>query len=148
MPGDGSDRLYPSRPLAGVGAVVWNGAEVLLERRGRPPAQGSWAIPGGLIELGETAEEAVRREVLEECGIEVAVGPILDLFEPIYRDGDGRVRYHYVIVDFLAFYRSGELRVGDDAAEVGWVAPSALPGYELSPATRKMIERALAMVKG
>lgn len=147
MAADHADRLYPSRPLPGVGAVIWNGAAVLLERRGQPPAQGSWAIPGGLVEIGETAEEAVRREVREECGIEIAVGPVLGLFEPILRDADGRIRYHYLIVDYLAYYRAGELQVGDDAAEVRWVAPDELDSYKLSPATREMIERGLVEVR-
>jgi len=146
MADDRAERLYPVHPLPGVGAVVWNGAEVLLERRGRPPGQGHWAIPGGLIEIGETAEEAVRREVFEECGIEIAVGPVLGLFEPIQRDTDGRIRYHYVVVDFLARYVRGEVRVGDDAADVRWVAPAELVHYELSPATREMIARALVLV--
>jgi mutator protein MutT len=143
---EGAERLYPTRPLVGVGAVVWDGAQVLLERRGRAPAQGQWAIPGGLVELGETAAAAVRREVREECGIEITIGPLLGLFEPILRDPDGRIRYHYVVIDFLAHYVSGELRTGDDAAETRWVVPADLPNYELSPATREMIERALAVV--
>ena len=147
MAADRSDRLYPARPLVGVGAVVWDGAHVLLERRGRPPAQGRWAIPGGLVELGETAAAAVCREVREECGIEIEVGAVLGLFEPIERDADGRIRYHYTIIDFLAHYRSGELVAGDDAAEVRWVAPTDLPRYELSPATREMIERGLERLK-
>ncbi len=148
MADDRADRLYPSRPLPGVGAVVWNGAQVLLARRGRPPSQGSWAIPGGLIEVGETTEAAVRREVFEECGIEIAVGPVLGLFEPIQRDPDGRIRYHYVVVDYLARYVAGQLQVGDDAAEVRWVAPAELAQYELLPATREMIARALTLVGG
>jgi mutator protein MutT len=148
MPDNHHDRLYPQRPLPAVGAVVWNGHAVLLERRGQPPAQGSWAIPGGMLELGETAEDAVRREVQEECGIDITVGPVLGLFQPIYRDEDGRIRYHYLIVDFLAFYQAGELRRGDDAAEVRWVAPEDLDRYALSAATRAMIERGLALAQG
>jgi 8-oxo-dGTP diphosphatase len=144
---DRAERLYPSRPMVGVGAVVWDGTHVLLERRGQPPAQGSWAIPGGLVELGETAEDAVRREVLEECGIEIAVGPILGLFQPIERDADGHIRYHFAIIDFLAYYRSGVLRAGDDAADVRWVPPVDLPRYELNPATREMIEQAFERMK-
>jgi mutator protein MutT len=116
----------------------------LLERRGKPPAQDTWSLPGGLIELGETAAEAVRREVREECGVEVEVDDVLGVFEPIFREPDGRIRYHYVVIDFLARYRSGELQAGDDAAETRWVAPEDLAEYELSPAAREMIRRALA----
>jgi 8-oxo-dGTP diphosphatase len=144
MSDDRSDRRYPARPLVGVGAVVWDGSRVLLERRGKPPAQGTWSLPGGLIELGETAEEAVRREVAEECGIEVTVGPLLGLFEPIDRDQEGRVRFHFVVLDFLARYRSGELRAGDDAADLCWVPYEELSRYPLMPPTRAMIDRSLA----
>jgi 8-oxo-dGTP diphosphatase len=140
---DRADRLYPKRPLVGVGAVIWDGSRVLLERRGRPPAEGAWSLPGGLMEVGETAEEAVRREVGEECGIEVTVGPLLGLFEPIHRDPDGRVRYHFVVLDFLAHYLKGDARAGDDAADLCWVPPAELHRYALMPATRTMIERAL-----
>jgi mutator protein MutT len=147
MSDDRTDRLYPARPLVGVGAVVWDGNRVLLERRGKPPAQGRWSLPGGLIEVGETAEDAVRREVSEECGIEVAVGPVLGLFEPVQRDQDGRVRYHFVVVDFLAYYRSGECRPGDDAADLCWVFPEDLDQFALQPATRSMIDHALALLK-
>jgi 8-oxo-dGTP diphosphatase len=148
MSDERSERMYPSRPMVGVGAVVWDGGRVLLERRGQPPAQGSWSLPGGLIEIGETAEDAVRREVREECGIEVAVGPMLGLFEPVQRDSDGKVRYHFVVIDFLAHYRAGALQAGDDAAELCWVTPAELDSYALMRATREMIERALAIVRG
>lgn len=148
MAEDRSERMYPGRPLVGVGAVVWDGSRVLLERRGQPPGQGAWALPGGLIDVGETAEAAVQREVREECGIEVAVGPVLGLFEPIQRDPDGRIRYHYVVVDFLAYYRSGVAQAGDDAAALCWVTPDALGDYELHPATQAMIERGLAAAHG
>lgn len=147
MADDRSTRMYPVRPLVGVGAVVWDGARVLLERRGQPPGQGIWALPGGLIDIGETAEAAVRREVYEECGIEVIVGPVLGLFEPIQRDPDGRIRYHYVVIDFLAYYRSGNAQIGDDAAELCWVAPEELENYRLHPATQAMIERGLAVAR-
>jgi mutator protein MutT len=141
-------RTYPGRPFVGVGAVVWDGARLVLERRGQPPRQGDWALPGGVIELGETASEAVRREVMEECGIDVQVGPLLGLFEPIEREDDGRVRYHFVVADYLVYYVSGELRPGDDAAEVRWVRPEDLTQYDLAPAARSMIARALALAAG
>jgi ADP-ribose pyrophosphatase YjhB (NUDIX family) len=89
----------------------------------------------------------VRREVLEECGIEVTVGPVLGIFEPIHRDQDGRVRYHFVVVDFLAHYHSGKPRAGDDAAELRWVLPKDLDQFALMPATRAMIDRALDRLK-
>ncbi len=141
-------RTYPRRPFVGVGAVVWDGRHVLLERRGRPPAQGSWALPGGLVELGETAEVALQREVYEECGLRVEVGPVLGLFEPIERDPEGRIRYHFLVVDFLAYYVSGQLSAGDDASEVRWVLPDDLNDYALAPAAQQMIGRGLASVRG
>lgn len=142
MSEDRSERLYPRRPMVGVGAVVlWDG-RVLLERRGQPPAQGSWSLPGGLVDAGERLENAVRREVREECGIEIEVGPLLGVFEPIVADDDGRVRYHYVVLDYLAHYVSGDLAIGDDAAELRWVAFADLAQYSLLAATREMIERA------
>lgn len=142
MSEDRSERLYPRRPMVGVGAVVLRAGQVLLERRGQPPAQGSWSLPGGLVDVGERLEEAVRREVREECAIEVEVGPLLGVFEPIVLDPDGRIRYHYVVLDYLARYVSGDLAIGDDAAELRWVAFSELEEYLLLPATRDMIERA------
>lgn len=148
MTADRNDRMYPARPLVGVGAVVWDGQRVLLERRGQPPAQDTWALPGGLIEVGETAEAAVVREVQEECSIEVRPGPVLGLFEPILADPGGRIRYHFVVIDFLAHYVRGELVSGDDAAEVRWVSPEDLARYDLAPATGDMIARALAIVRG
>lgn len=138
-----SDREYPARPMVGVGAVVLRSGQILLEQRGQPPAKGTWSIPGGLIELGETAEQAVAREVREETGLQVRVGPVLGLFQPIQKDADERIRYHFVVIDFLAYYEAGELQVGDDAAGLCWVNPDELVNYDLIPATRDMIERAL-----
>ena len=146
MTEDRSDRLYPRRPMVGVGAVVLRDGAVLLARRGQPPAQGSWSLPGGLVDAGERLEEAVRREVREECGIAVTVGPLLGVFEPIVQDEDGRVRYHYVVLDYLAHHLSGELVAGDDAAELRWVAFADLDQFSLLPATRDMIDRARATV--
>ncbi len=147
MTEDRSERLYPRRPLVGVGAVVWRDGEVLLERRGQPPAQGSWSLPGGLVDVGETLEQAVGREVREECSIEVTVGPVLGVFEPIVRDDEGRIQYHYVVIDYLAVYVSGEVAIGDDAAELRWVPVGELDAYALLPATRDMIERARQSAK-
>ena len=141
MAEDRSERLYPRRPMVGVGAVVWRDGSVLLERRGQPPAQGSWSLPGGLVDVGETLEQALTREVREECSIEITVGPILGVFEPIVRDDEGRIRYHYVVIDYLAFYARGEVAIGDDAAELRWVPFNDLGEYALLPETREIVER-------
>jgi mutator protein MutT len=142
MTEDRSERLYPRRPMVGVGAVVWRDGCVLLERRGQPPAQDSWSLPGGLVDVGEMLEEAVVREVREECNIEVDVGPLVGVFQPIVRDAEGRIQYHYVVLDYLVIYRGGELAIGDDAAELRWVPFDDLGAYPLPPVTREMIERA------
>jgi ADP-ribose pyrophosphatase YjhB (NUDIX family) len=142
-----TDRTYPTRPMVGVGAVVLKGRQVLLAKRGKPPAQGTWSLPGGLLELGETAEQGVAREVQEETGILVEVGPIIGLFQPIQRDDDDRVRYHFVVIDILAYYRAGDPVAGDDAADLRWVDPQDLPLYNVADATRDMIERGLALAE-
>jgi ADP-ribose pyrophosphatase YjhB (NUDIX family) len=138
--------MYPHQPLVGVAAVVWDGGRLVLVRRDKPPAEGVWSIPGGLIEIGETAEEALRREIWEECSLRITVGPILMLFQPIERDANRLVRYHFVVIDFFAHYVSGDLRSGDDAREARWVRPDELSAHELLPATRSVIAMALGRI--
>lgn len=115
-------REYPSRPICGVGVVVRRDDEVLLIQRGNPPRRGDWSIPGGVVELGETLREAARREIREECGIEIAVGDLLDAFEILQRDDAGRLQYHYIILDFAAMYVSGDVRAASDVLDARWVA--------------------------
>src|SRR5690606_18640378 len=110
-------REYPPAPLVGVAAVIFNEAgDVLLVERGRPPSQGLWGLPGGLLDLGEALIEGVRREVREECGVEIMVGGLADVFEPIQRDIEDRVQYHFVVIDYWAYYVSGDPHADDDAA--------------------------------
>jgi 8-oxo-dGTP diphosphatase len=135
-------REYPEHPIAGVAAVVMRDDHVLLVQRGREPAKGLWGLPGGMLELGETLAEAVRREVLEECGIEVEVGPLVGVFEPMQRDDEGRLRYHYVVLDYLARYVSGELCAADDADDARWVRLDTLERMPMLAATRDMIRKA------
>lgn len=136
-------RRYPDAPLVGVAAAVFDEAgRVLLVQRGRPPRAGSWGLPGGLLELGETLEQGAQREVREECGIEIAVGAVAGVFEPITYDAQGRIEYHYVVVDYWASWVSGEAYAHDDAAAVAWVAADALDGYDLLPDSRRVVERA------
>lgn len=139
-------RRYPDAPLVGVAAVVFDAAgEVLLVQRARPPRQGQWGLPGGLIDLGETLVDGVRREVREECGIEVEVGDLVALFEPIHRDEAGEIEYHYMVVDYWARHVQGELRASDDALNAAWVTPDELDNYALLPETRRVIEQARKM---
>ncbi|HRW46369.1 MAG TPA: NUDIX hydrolase [Caldilinea sp.] len=136
-------RRYPDAPLVGVAAAVFNAAgEVLLAQRSRPPRAGSWGLPGGLLDLGETLEDGARREVSEECGVEVAIGGIAGVFEPITRDEEGRVEYHYVVIDYWATWTGGTPRAGDDAADVRWVALADLPAYALLPDSYAVVQRA------
>jgi len=132
-------REYPDRPWIGIGVIAFRGEEVLLVRRGKPPRVGSWSLPGGAQHLGETAQEAARRELLEETGIEV--GPLLlaDVIDAVTRDEAGAVRYHYTILDFCAEWTGGEARPGDDVEAVAWAGPAALDGYELTREARAVI---------
>ena len=115
-------REFPEAPLAGVGAVIVQKGRVLLIRRGTEPMKGRWSIPGGLIELGETLTEAVIRECAEETGLAVEPVLLVELLDRVYRE-ETRVRYHYVIADYLCRVRSGTARAGSDAAEIYWAAP-------------------------
>ena len=114
-------REYPARPFVGVGVVVWRDGKVLLVKRGQAPRRGHWSIPGGGQELGETLQEAACREVKEETGINIEVMGLIDVVDSIRQDDDGRVQFHYSLIDYAAIWKSGDLRAGDDAAECRWV---------------------------
>ncbi len=134
---------YPDHPRPAVGAVVFKDDKVLLVRRGRPPAMGQWAIPGGNIKLGETLQQAAEREILEETGIEIRAGDPIYSFDAIFRDEDGAVQFHYVIIDLAADYIDGSPRPGDDADEVRWVDAQALDTLPVSPPTLKLLKKRL-----
>lgn len=136
-------REYPTRPIAGVGVVVCKDDQVLLIRRGQPPRQGEWGIPGGALEVGETWRQAAVREVREECGIEITLGKIIDVVDIVLRDGDERVQHHYAIVDFAAEYLSGDLHAASDVLDARWVALDELSTYALPSMTRRVIRQAL-----
>jgi 8-oxo-dGTP diphosphatase len=140
-------REYPDRPIVGVGGVVVDGDRVLLVRRGHEPLKGEWSIPGGAVEIGETLATACAREVREETGLEVGVGPVLDVFDRIREDADGRTLYHYVLVDFLCRLEGGALACASDALEAVWASPAELRRYRLQPATIYVIEKALERVR-
>jgi ADP-ribose pyrophosphatase YjhB (NUDIX family) len=134
-----SSREYPDYPIVGVGVVVWKGDQVLLIRRGRPPREGSWSLPGGRQKLGETTRDTAIREVGEEAGIEIAVGHLLDVIDSIVPDDQGRIHYHYTLVDFDAEWRAGEARAGGDAAALEWADAGDLARYDLWDETLRII---------
>jgi 8-oxo-dGTP diphosphatase len=137
------ERKYPERPLIGVGGIVVDGDRLLLVRRASPPYPGEWSLPGGLLEAGERLEDAVRREVREETGLEVEVLSLAGVFERIVRDAEGRLEYHYVLLDYFCDVRGGELRSGSDATAAVWVKRDDLQAYRLTPGTREFLEKVL-----
>jgi ADP-ribose pyrophosphatase YjhB (NUDIX family) len=144
------NREYPDCPRVGVGAVVLSRGRVLLARRGKAPAEGRWSLPGGLVELGETTLDAVRREVAEECGLKIRVAGLAGVLDRVTRDADGRVRYHWVLVDYLAFPETDDdtITAGDDAAEVRWVPIDEVERMVTTDGLVDMIRRAAALAAG
>ena len=139
-------REYPDLPRVGVGAVILDGDRVLLIQRGaNGTLPGKWSLPGGLVELGETTREAVCREIGEECGIEIDLVDVCGVLDRVVHDREGRVRYHWVLVDFLAVARGGTLCAGDDAADARWVPIAEVPQYDTTDGLLAMIERAVAL---
>jgi ADP-ribose pyrophosphatase YjhB (NUDIX family) len=132
-------REYPARPIVGIGVVVLRGDTVLLVRRGKPPNEGSWTLPGGAQEIGETAAEAARRELLEETGVEVGDLHFAAVVDSIRRDGDGRVQYHYTIVDFCARWTAGEPVAATDVTEAVWAPLDDLAPFGLWAEAHRVI---------
>jgi 8-oxo-dGTP diphosphatase len=138
-------REYPDRPLVGVGGVVIRDGRVLLIRRAGPPLQGEWSIPGGLLELGESLDQGVRRELAEETGLEVRVLDLIEVFERVFPDDDGRTKYHFVILDYLCEAVSGEARAASDVTDAAWAQEDELASYSLTPTATRVIKRAFEM---
>ncbi len=138
-------REYPERPLVGVGVVVLKGGQVLLIKRGKPPRQGQWSLPGGLQEVGETVYAAARREVLEECGISIEPLEVVEVIDAITPDDYGKIRYHYTLVDVLADWTSGEPVAGDDAMDAAWFDPAVLDTLGMWVETPRVIRKGIAL---
>ena len=138
-------RRHPDRPIVAVGAAIIDAGRVLLVKRGQEPLKGRWSLPGGVVELGEVLVDALVREVAEETGIEIHVGPVVDVLDIVEQDPDGRVQYHFVVVDYLCRPATHALRCGSDADEVRWVAAAGLDAYQLTEKTASVIRTALAL---
>ncbi len=146
-------REYPAAPLAGVGVVVLrdsdngngSGVEVLLVQRGKEPSRGRWGLPGGAVELGETVREAAAREVREECGIEVRPDRLIEVLNAIRPDQAGRIKYHYILIEILAEYQSGELAPASDAQDARWFKMDELTELDVPDITVQVIREAVAL---
>jgi 8-oxo-dGTP diphosphatase len=142
-----SDRRYPDRPYVGIGGIIVHEGRVVLVKRRFEPLAGQWSIPGGAVETGETLEACLIREMAEETGFVVEVGPVVEVLDRITHDDAGRVLYHFVLIDYLCWPVGGELRAGSDVAEAVLAEPSELAQFQLTEKALSVIERALEMAR-
>jgi 8-oxo-dGTP diphosphatase len=140
-------RDYPERPIIGVGAIIVSGDRALLVRRATEPLKGEWSVPGGALELGEKLRDGAVREALEETGLQVEAGEVLDVFDSIFPDSDGRTQYHYVLIDFLCRPLAGEATAGSDVSEVRWVTESDLPAMNLRASIAQVVRKGLSTAR-
>jgi 8-oxo-dGTP diphosphatase len=140
-------RQYPERPIVGVGAVIVDAGKVVLIRRRYEPLKGHWSLPGGTVEVGEALEAALRREMIEETGLVVEVGPVVEVFDRIMRDEQQRVRYHFVLIDYLCWPSGGALQAGSDVDAAIWADPGTLSDYGLTEKATSVIHRGLTLAR-
>ena len=140
-------RLYPNQPIVGVGAVIVCDSKILLEKRKSEPEKDKWTIPGGLVELGESAEQTVVREVKEETNLEVEQPELIDVVNSVTLDDDGRIKYHFVIADYFVRLKGGTVRAEDDAAELRWITFDEVESYNLTKSFREFFQRNRQMLK-
>lgn len=138
-------RIYPVRPVVSVGAVIIDGDRVVLIKRGHAPLKGAWSLPGGVVEIGETLDAALVREVREETCLDIEVGPVIEVLDRISRDDAGRVEYHYVIIDYLCRAVGGSLACASDAEDARWIARADLGSYNLTMKAAAAIGRGFEM---
>jgi ADP-ribose pyrophosphatase YjhB (NUDIX family) len=136
-------REYPAHPVVGVGAVVVRDGKSLVIKRAHEPRKGEWSLPGGLLELGESLQDAVRREIKEETSLDIDVGPIIETFDRVHHDDQGKIRYHFVIVDFLCWASGGDAVPGSDAEAVAWVTAAEIDDYGINAHAKAVILRGL-----
>jgi ADP-ribose pyrophosphatase YjhB (NUDIX family) len=138
-------RDYPDRPIVGVGAVVVQNGLALVVRRATEPLKGEWSIPGGMLELGEKLRDGIAREVLEETGLTVEVGDVLDVFDSIFPDAEGKTQYHYVLIDFVCYPTAGTLQASSDVSDAKWVSAEEAAQLGMKSATVGVICKALSI---
>ena len=140
------DRRHPERPIVAVGAVILDGDRVLLVKRGQEPLKGEWSLPGGAVEIGETLQAALVREVREETCLDIEVGPVVEVLDSIRRDAEGRAEYHYIIIDYrcrVPDQGATAAARGSDAADVRWVPVADLTRYRVTDSAIAVIRKAL-----
>ena len=140
-------KIFPSSPVVGIGVIVFNKDSVLIEKRGNEPGKGEWNLPGGTLMLGERIFECAKREVFEEAGIEIEPIGIAKVYELIEEENK-RIKFHYVIIDVVAEYLSGELGVGSDALELKWIKLEEVKDYPLPERVKDAIEKGRRIFKG
>jgi mutator protein MutT len=133
-------RLYPDHPVVGVGAIILRQGKMLLEKRANEPAKGQWTIPGGVVEVGESLQDAVLRETEEETGLKGEKPELLDVVDQVHRDKAGRIEYHYVIIDYIV-RASGEPKAASDADELRWVQISEVENFDLTPSFHRFFKK-------
>jgi 8-oxo-dGTP diphosphatase len=134
-------RLYPEQPIVGVGAIILGEGKIMLEKRKNTPGQGKWSVPGGLVELGESIERAVIREAKEETCLDVAEPRLVDVVDDVELDEEGKVRYHFVIIDYHVKIVGGEPKAASDAGELRWVPFDEVESYDLTTSFRQFFRR-------
>jgi len=135
-------RWYPQLPMVGVHALIFGEGRILLVKRSNEPSKGKWGTPGGRIELGETVYEAAKREVLEECSVEIEIERVLDVADSIIRDEEGRIAYHFVLIYLLAHYKAGDVKAQSDAEDARWVTTDELAELDTHPHLRVLLMQA------
>jgi 8-oxo-dGTP diphosphatase len=141
------NRLYPDRPIVGIGAIIIRDGKILLERRGNEPGKGKWSVPGGIVELGESPELAVIREVEEETNLEVWNPVLMDVVNSLTVDETGKIKYHFVIIDYFVKVQNGETKAASDAKELAWVPLKEVFDYSLTSTIREFFERNMRSLK-
>lgn len=138
-----SDREYPPRPMVGVAALILDGGRVLLVKRKNPPNEGLWSLPGGLVEIGESLEEALSRELMEELNIRVKIGNLFEVANAVQLNAEGKARYHFVIIDYLARPVDRKVRLNPESTASGWFTMEEVKGLDMSEGTRAVVLRCL-----